>query len=554
MTLVHSQRDSNNYKDRLSGSTDSLTSACFAFGNGELPLALIGGGLILDSGEADHTFLFRCQDRFAVYTGISGLRSFLLVVNDAHEKRLRSLHHQLQIRLDAMLEQQGLPFTVLPTPLHVRCDLLDLSLSACDGFEADVAELATAGINVGFVTNQVSPSTAHLLCQLARMLSERGIHVGFDAATCEHVANLALRWHNKASFFRQYEAVAAAGGPPWADTAIIGADELVDGHPWQDLSARITHLWNLPNHPSALFLKSAQDSSGNVSAIVSTQPGSDIHPAFLAEVRRWLLGKDFISPGFFRELRDACELVPSLQDLQLSDYLLTTLRRQQAQRRSGLQLIVQPVLCPPIDESCHPCIGVSLRVSESGTIELIAVNAQLFHDVQRRKFLGVLLDDKLLEDPPVSRFVEQCKAAASVLADQGWRGPINFDGCLAGDGSYWFAGDCNPRLTALLVPLSTRDWLRKCGVTVRSLTSFGYRGEIRMKDPANTLEAWTRLGVLFSARTQRGMLVLPNLASHYGHDLLSVNMKPAEALAALHLMRQLAPDAIPVHLESIHGC
>jgi hypothetical protein len=50
------------------------------------------------------------------------------------------------------------------------------------------------------------------------------------------------------------------------------------------------------------------------------------------------------------------------------------------------------------------------------------------------------------------------------------------------------------------------------------------------------------------------MLVLPNLASHYGHDLLSVNMKPAEALAALHLMRQLAPDAIPVHLESIHGC
>ncbi len=143
--------------------------------------------------------------------------------------------------------------------------------------------------------------------------------------------------------------------------------------------------------------------------------------------------------------------------------------------------------------------------------------------------------------------------AASVLAEQGFRGPVNFDGCLARDGSYWFTGDCNPRLTALYVPLAVRMRLAACGVDAKRVISFGYRGDVAIADAPAALSAWADAGLLFSARTQRGMLVLPNLARHAGHDLLAVNLDRAQAGDALRRMRLLSPGSVPAQLEAIHG-
>ena len=53
-------------------------------GAGSAPLALVGGSLLVDSGEEDATFAFRCQDRYLAYSSLAGLRSLLLVLDDAH--------------------------------------------------------------------------------------------------------------------------------------------------------------------------------------------------------------------------------------------------------------------------------------------------------------------------------------------------------------------------------------------------------------------------------------------------------------------------------------
>ncbi|MET5019890.1 glutathione synthetase, partial [Burkholderia pseudomallei] len=63
----------------------------FAFGGGDRARAFVGGGLILDSGEAENTFAFRCQDRVLVYTGWLGLPSVLLVLDDAHSRHYARL-------------------------------------------------------------------------------------------------------------------------------------------------------------------------------------------------------------------------------------------------------------------------------------------------------------------------------------------------------------------------------------------------------------------------------------------------------------------------------
>src|SRR5687768_17941750 len=69
------------------GSAPNLSFPFFCFGAGSERLAVMGGGLILDSGEAENTFLCRCQDRYLVYSHLLGLRSMLFVSDEKHAQR-----------------------------------------------------------------------------------------------------------------------------------------------------------------------------------------------------------------------------------------------------------------------------------------------------------------------------------------------------------------------------------------------------------------------------------------------------------------------------------
>ncbi|WDD94060.1 glutathione synthetase [Burkholderia sp. FERM BP-3421] len=524
----------------------------FAFGRGDRRLAFIGGGLILDSGEAENTFVFRCQDRFLVYTSLLGLPSVILVFDDAHGRRYDRLLTALDARLRHLAEAQGLPAPRIPAPLYVRCDLSTLALSATESFDRAARALAADGASIGFVMNQVSPTAARMLRELTDLLRERNVRVVFDDADCERVASLAQTWHNKARFMAFQREAAIDGGPPQVRGMVLAPDAFVALRDWTTLAQRFADACGLAAPPDALFLKSSQDSSGNVSAILSAATFADRAPAFAAEVRRWLLAEGFGEPAFVRELRAECALPPAWEGATPDDATLRALRQAQAARRARLPLIVQLVVRPPVEAGSPASVGVTLFVDEAGGHRVVDAGAQWYRDAQRRQFLGLHLDDAWSDDRRVRALSEQCGTLAGALAARGYRGPVNFDACLGQDGRYWFVGDCNPRLTAAYVPLAVRAWLRASGVAVRSISSFGYRGEFVIDHLGPCLDAWSEAGLLVGGERRRGLLILPNLARRNGHDALAINLDGAQAADSLMRMRRLVPQAVPAHLESIH--
>ena len=62
-----------------------------ATGGATRPLGIVSGGLLLDSGEADPTFVYRCQDRYLAYTSLLGLRTVFFVRDDAHAAHYAAL-------------------------------------------------------------------------------------------------------------------------------------------------------------------------------------------------------------------------------------------------------------------------------------------------------------------------------------------------------------------------------------------------------------------------------------------------------------------------------
>lgn len=525
----------------------------FAFGGGDRALAFVGGGLILDSGEAENTFAFRCQDRFLVYTGLLGLPSVLLVLDDAHSRHYARLLATLDERLQGLAAVHRVAAPRLPPPVDVRCDLRTLSLSASASFDRAAHALARDGARIGFVANQLAPSTARILGELADLLRGRGVEVDFDRAGCERVAALAHAWHNKARFLAFMREAAIRGGPPLAPSAVLAPEAFLRMREWAELAARFAAECDRRAPSSGLFLKSSQDSSGNVSAILSSANFAERAPAFAAEVRRWLLADGFDDPAHVRELRKECEQPPSMEPVSLSDATLAELRRRQARRRTGLPLIVQPALQPPADACGSPAsVGASFCIEDDGRHRVVAVAAQLYRDAQRRRFLGLHVDDGLLDDRRVREWVARCGALVDALAARGYRGPVNFDGCMGADGRYWFVGDCNPRLTAVYVPLAVRTWLRAAGIDVRSVSSFGYRGEFATPAIRACVDTWSRAGLIFSRERPRGFVVLPNLACRDGHDVLAINLGVAQATAGLARMRELVAGAVPAHLGAIH--
>lgn len=526
----------------------------FAFGSGGIPLAWMGGGLIVDSGEAENTFPFRCQDRFVVYSSLLELRSVLLVMDSAHEVRYRQLVCRLNERLCELCEAQGLAVPQVREPLYVRTDLSTLTLMPTRAFARAAEAIGAAAGKVMFLTNQISPTTAAMLASTAQMLRGHGVAVDFDTAACLRLGALALRWHNKARFLELQSEIAGAGGPPWVPSARVPAADFAAAPGWAPLALRVAREWQLTDPPTELFVKSAQDSGGNVTAILSA---GDCQPAvdeFLGEVRRWLLAEQFDQPGFLDELRAECELPPSMRSVALHDHQLAALRRRQGERRVDIPLLVQPVLRSPRHAGSSPAsVGISFQVEANGACRLLAAAIQIYRDPQRRQFLGLALDDALLEDQRVALLVAQCEAVCRVLARHGFRGPVNLDACLGPDGKYWFTGDCNPRLTAVFVPLAARSWLARSGVRPQRVISFGYRGEFILPDARATLDRWADAGLLFGRERGCGMLVLPNLARADGHDVIAINLDLAEATTAFRAMRRLSPAAVPAHVEALHA-
>src|SRR5437660_6138557 len=88
--------------------------------SGGAPLAIISGGLILDLGEAERTFIYRCQDRFLAYSSLWKLPSVFFVAGASHEETYRAHTAIQRERFDRMRSHTGL-FSAMPLlePIYV---------------------------------------------------------------------------------------------------------------------------------------------------------------------------------------------------------------------------------------------------------------------------------------------------------------------------------------------------------------------------------------------------------------------------------------------------
>lgn len=491
-----------------------------------LPLGLVAGGLIFDSGEAERTFLFRCQDRYLGFNTLHGLRTVLFVANDEHARIYQSELARFGQTWRAVAEVTGvLPPEGPPEPLFVSCDIDRLKLGSCWALLDQLRRGVLArGAAPRLLLNQLSPTYAAFVAQLDALLRAHGAGGGYAVEECARLGGLALHFHDKAHYVELLRQHAGEELPPHVPTAVLPPERFMAARSWRELVALYREATG-DGEPAALFVKSSRDSSGNVAARLTAETFESRAAALRHEVEQHILCRDLDFAARVRELRGEVDAAPTLRPLALTDDRLLRYKRQQAERRAGIRLLVQREVTPPPDlRGRFAGIGLSFHVWGPNEVEPLCVAAQIYRDPDRRSYLGSYLSPALvqaaLRPEPAARLRHLCR----LFAEQGWRGPINFDARLNEAGEYELIYDCNPRLTAVYPPLAVRAGLRRQGLEAETLLSLGYRGDFVWEDLPARLAALSARGFLFTPKNPRGAVVLPNLSRRNGYDVVLVNV------------------------------
>ena len=502
------------------------TLPMFRFGAPNVaPLAIVAGGLILDLGEAERTFIFRCQDRFLAYTSLWGLRSAFFAAGDNHVGIYRSQIAMQRGRYDRIRARTGL-FAGRPLlePLYVGCDIDQLRLCALTGFAGQAKTLAPS---LALAINQISPTYAGLLAQLAELLRRQGIRVDDIAAQSAQLAGLAVACADKSDY------LALAAGtrslPPHVPTALFSSAELAAQADYGALAAEyLKRIGGNAPAPARLFVKATLNSAGNLSALID--PGN-----FAGEMHR--LGTTLAREAAIEgaeldeqeaELRQEVDAAPCLRPLGFAAEQLRRYKRSQAETRQQVDFLVQPEVRRRHGDTAFGGIGLSFMLGEDGAVAPLGASAQFYRDPDNKHFQGAYLSEAVERDIPFC-FHEGMRELCLRYAARGYRGPINFDARRDGTGRYQLIYDCNPRLTGVLASLAVRDALRVGGSPVGSMLTLGYRGEFVLPDLDAALDRLDRAGLLCTPERPRGVVVLPNLCRDNGFDLHLSNIDPDEA-------------------------
>jgi hypothetical protein len=498
---------------------------------GGLPLGIISGGLILDSGEAERTFIFRCQDRYLAYNTLQGLRSVLFVSNDEHVRYYREALAGFQRSWEAIAAASGvLPPSGPPEPVFIACDIDRVQLGACwallDQLRRGILE---RGPLPPLYLNQISPTYARLLGQLDQLLRDHGASGGYGVEACERLGSLALQLHNKAHYVDRVRAHQGGGLPPHVPTAVAAPERFLELRRWEELVALYREETG-EGEPASLFVKSSLDSGGNVAARL-TRDTFDVRAGALRhEIEQHILGRGIDWSSRVRELRGEVDAAPTLKPLALTDDRLLRYKRLQAQQRVGIRLLIQREVLPPASlQGRFAGLGLSWQVEGPGRSTPIAISAQLYKDAERKHFLGSYVSPELARSVLQQPLAGQMRQLCDLFAHQGWRGPLSFDARLNAEGVYELIYDCNPRLTAVFPSLAVRTGLRRQGLEVKEVLGLGYRGEFVWKDLPGRLAELASRGLLYTRERQRGAVVLPNLSRRSGFDVALVNVSVAEA-------------------------
>jgi hypothetical protein len=144
----------------------------------------------------------------------------------------------------------------------------------------------------------------------------------------------------------------------------------------------------------------------------------------------------------------------------------------------------------------------------------------MYRDRPRHHFCGSYIDDQSVNEQMAAQVRQLCL----LLAQEGYRGPVNFDARRNALGDWVFLYDCNPRLSAVYPGLAVRKFFRSLHWEIRNLANFGYRGEFGTRDLERILTDLDCAKLLLKDGGPSGILPLPNLCRAHGLDLVAVNI------------------------------
>jgi hypothetical protein len=506
------------------------------------PLAIVSGGLILDGGEAEHSFVYRCQDRFLTYSALMGWRSLFFAVDDRHVDMYRAHVAALAGRLAVIASRTGLfGETRIETPLFLLADLetLEISAPATLGQQLQDPGLVAAA-QAGIALNQVAPTYARLVRQAERLLAYHGLSLDWGPDACARMGDLALRLHDKANWIDLIRAF--DGADLHVPTAVVTTAELRAVRDWPDLTCLFCERTGSPA-PGSLFLKSSRNSAGNLAARIGPAGFGTAIDRFCGELEADTAPTSLEFDRKMEELQSDVDAAPCFRPLAIEPSRLQALRWQQAERRGDLRVLIQPDLDGGAASGGFASLGLSFLVGDAGAVTPLAVGAQLYRDPARRHFLGSYLVDTHLPDG-VRQLLARTGALGAELSRLGYRGPVGFDAMRTTDGAYRLIHDCNPRLTAVFPSLAVRDWLSGAGFPAHTVATLGYRGEFVLPDPAGAMQRLDSAGLLYTATHQRGAILLPNLCRDHGYDVHLVDVSPPE------INSHLAPGGVLATLSA----
>jgi len=509
------------------GGTDSLTAS---------PVVRLGGGLLLDSGEVDRTFVYRCQDRYLTLAAVLGWRPLFFVADDTHLALYRRELEAWRARYALVRDASGvLPAAGGTAPLFVVCDLHNLCVHPSAALiEAlhDNEDVRSALLH-GIYLNQISPTYADLLAKLRDVLAASGLAVAWDIEAARLAGALTLRFHDKHEYVELVRTVGTAGLPAHVPTVSAPPAACLAHRDWPALRGWYACLTG-ESGVDALFVKSSRDSGGNVAVRLTEDTFAAGMAAFRRDVAMFVEYEETGAAERLATLRDDVARSPVLGALNFDAGDLARFVALQAPRRSGIHLLVQrEVRQSPRGRGGFAGIGLSYVVDDGGEVRLIAVGGQVYRDRDRRHFLGSYVGDDLAADARVCACAAATRALMGAFAACGYRGPISVDARLGQADAYELIYDANPRLTAIFPALAVRAMLRRAGLPAASVLSLGYRGEFDGRLLKTVLGQLDRDGLLYTRDHPAGAVVLPNLSRGGGVDLALVNVRIDEAAAVL---------------------
>ena len=516
-----------------------LQNLFFHFQQEQLPfhggLGLIGGGLILDSGEADPSFMYRCQDRYFVYTSLLGIRSLFLVINQAHANLYTQNVLELRAALSTLQLHTGIKlFDTLAEPIYLAYDATTNHANVDRNF---VTQLRRSGLSQlpTIYTNQISPSGAELIEQLNKQLSTHHFKHYLNSAAYRRAATLTSRFHDKQAYFDLITHSAKDQAVVHTPTLVIDEQKLLTLDSWEKIRHLVIEHGVLDTSSTPkLFIKSTLDSGGNTSAVLSPDDFQAQYSRLRQAIRQGVHLSDTPFDVSLQALQgviaDSATLsqVPDILGLA-NDWLSTWIQNRRS--KSVRYLLQRCIARSPQTPGALPSgIGFSLFIDENKDVNLIAIAGQIYSDTERKHHLGSLLSTKLEQTVLSICKMSALKKLCQLFADEGYRGPISFDAVLNERHEYEFIYDCNPRLTAVMPSLAVKTALARMGYTVESIINLDYRGRFLFPDLAAVLRQLNRDGLLFTADHPRGILMLPNIARKHGYDILLINLEQDEAL------------------------